>query len=409
MSDVEATVHSILAPSDSERWSRCVGAVHLSRGLPDIDAEYKASGTCSHWILEQSLKNGTDPFIWLHKELSFGKQPTSGEPFKFVIDEERCERIERTIRRINAEPGRMWVEKRLNTSPVLGVPDQQGHADIIKLDIDGSVEIDSVLHQGVLTVHDFKDGFISVSAKGNLQGLNYLAAALYEFDLAAPINALRFVIHQPKIGNYDEWTYTRAEVETFVALIRPVAKLVYDIYHGTVEFDPKVHLNAGEEQCFWCPVRGRCPARAQRIIDAFAPLVEKYELDDNTLARLYANLDEVEQACKDYRAEALRRQMAGRKMEGQKLVIGRKGKRTWINKEKAEFALQQTKLQTEEMYEPRKIISPTEAEKKLKAGYEVLKANVTQSPGAYQLAPESDKRPEVTVAQFQVINQESLA
>jgi Protein of unknown function (DUF2800) len=400
--------HSLLAPSDAERWSRCVGAPHLSRGLPDIDAEYNASGSCSHWILEQCLKSDLDPFQWLGQELQFGHKPLTGEPFKFKIDEERCERIASVTRRIHAEPGQMWTEKKLNTSPVLGVPDQQGHADIIKLDLTGAVEIDGKPHVGVLSVHDFKDGYLTVLAKNNLQGLNYLAAALYEFDLIAPINALRFCIHQPKIHHYDEWTYTREEIETFIAVIRPVAKLVYDIYHGNIDFDPKQHLNAGDEQCFWCPVRGRCPARAQRIIDAFAPLITKYELDDATLAKLYANLDEIEQACKDYRQEALRRVMGGSKLEGQKLVQGKRGKRQWTDKEKAKASLSMV-LSPEEMYEPQEIVSPTVAEKRMgKATYETFKDIVTQSPGAYQLAPVGDKRPEVEVPKFGVVPENNL-
>jgi len=39
------------------------------------------------------------------------------------------------------------------------------------------------------------------------------------------LNAFRFCIHQPKLYHYDEWTYTRGELESFMTLIRPVAKL----------------------------------------------------------------------------------------------------------------------------------------------------------------------------------------
>lgn len=395
--------HSLLAPSDAERWSRCVGAPFMSKGLPEVDAEYSASGTCSHHLLEQALKYGVDPSQWLGIDLEFGINPASGTPFKFKVDQDRVDRITQVVRRINAEPGQMWSEKRLNTSPVLGVPDQQGHADIIKLDLVGTVEIYGQPYQGVLTVHDFKDGYIRKMAKNNLQGLNYLAAALYEFDLIAPINALRFCIHQPKINHYDEWTYTRQEIEAFVSAIRPVAKLVYDIFHGNVEFDPIIHLNAGEEQCFWCSVRGRCPARAKRIVDLFTPIVAQHELDDTTLGTLYVTLDEVESACRDIRAEALRRAMSGRTIEGQKLVQGKKGARYWKDETKAIAALS-LMLAPEQMYEPRQVISPTAAEKVLKkAGYAPLKPLVDQKEGAYTLAPLSDPREAVVIQQFEVV------
>lgn len=403
--------HSLLAPSDAERWSRCAGAPHLSRGLADVDAEYKASGTCSHWILEQCLRHDTAADIWLGNEMSFGVNPATGEPFKFVIDEDRVDRVQQTIDKIKSEPGQMWTEKRLNTSPVLGVPDQKGHADVVKLDLLGSVEIDGVPHQGVATVHDFKDGYITVYAKNNLQGLNYLAAVLYEFDLAAPINALRFVIHQPKVGHYDEWTYSRIEIEHFVSLIRPMAKLVYDIYHGNVEFNPDIHLNPGEEQCFWCPVRGRCPARQKWFIEMCKPLIDKHEVNDEQIGAIFERLDAIEQAAKDYRAEALRRAMMGRDVAGQKIVQSRMGPRKYVDeaaKKKAEGALQQT-LTLEEMmrlYEPRSILSPTQAEKKLtEEQYALIKPFITRAPGAYSLAPLADKRPAVTIQQFQIVKE----
>ena len=394
--------HSILAPSDAERWARCVGAPHLSRGLPDVDAEYNASGSCSHWILEQDLKGIAKADSWLGKEMTF-----SG--FKFVIDEERIERINETIQAINREPGQMWVEKLLNTSPVFGVPGQEGHADIVKLDLLGISEIDGKQHQGVLSVHDFKDGYLLVNAKDNLQGLSYLAAALYEFDLIAPINALRFCIHQPKMHHYDEWTYTREEIEHFTAIIRPAAKLAYDIYHGNVEFNPAIHLNAGETQCFWCPVRGSCPARAKRIVDLFAPLIQKHELDDPTLSQIYMNLDEIEQACKDFRIEALRRALAGRTIDGQKLVRGKRGRRFWkVEQARVEMALKEAAnirgLPHDVIYEPRVPISPTQAAKLMKTeGYRVLESIIDQAPGAVSLAPLNDKRDAVTVQGFEVV------
>lgn len=379
--------HSILAPSDAERWARCVGAVALSKGLPDIDKEYNASGSCSHWILEQSLKNEISPDVFLGKTLEFGG-------FKFVIDEDRIDRVRSTMTNIYREPGQMWVEHELKTSPVIGVPNQIGHADVIKLDPLGSVFIKEVPYTGVLSIHDFKDGYIRVMAQDNLQGILYLAAALYEFEFLADINALRFCIHQPKIGHYDEWSYTRKEIEDFTIAIRPVAKLAYDIYYGTVEFDPTTHLTAGETQCFWCPVRGRCPARAKRIVDLFADIIAVHEIDDAHLGKLYMRLDEIEQACRDYREEALRRARIGHKVEGHKLIHGKRGKRTWGDEGKAETALSLL-IDESKMYEPRALISPTEAEKQLKKNYALVEPYVERKSAGLILVPDDDPHPAV--------------
>jgi hypothetical protein len=389
--------HSLLAPSGAERWARCPGALHLSKGVVDPDKEYSASGTCSHWLGAWALEHPAQKLdVWLGKAMTF-------DTFTFSIDEERIERVQVYVDRVNAEPGQLWVEKRVNTSPILSVPGQSGHSDAIKLDLEGAVEIEGVPHQGVLSVHDFKDGYIMVAAKNNLQGLCYGAAALYELDLVGAINAVRFCIHQPKINHYDEWSYTRAEIEAFCTIIRPAAKLAYDIYNGTVDFDAEQHLIAGEEQCYWCPVRGKCPARAKRIASMFTELVSKHEIDDARLEQMYLRLDEIEQACKDFRDEMLKRALSGRKFVEHKLVKGKRGKRYWTDATKAEGILLLV-LPEDKAYEPREIISPTAAEKLLKkGGYEPLKPLVDQSEGAYTLAPLADRRDAVEVQAFKPV------
>jgi hypothetical protein len=387
--------HSILAPSGSSRWLRCVGALYLSRGIPDPDKEHSASGTCSHWLLEWQLTNPTlDLDTWLGKELEFG-------PFKFKVDEERLERVRSCVRVINREPGEMLTEHRLDTTPVLGVPDQEGHSDIIKLYPEGGVVKGEALLKGVLSVHDYKDGYLLVNAKDNTQGLIYLCAAMIEFSMVGDFNAFRFCIHQPKLHHYDEWTYTRAELEAFMALIRPVAKLAYDIYHENVPFDPQLHLAAGDEQCTYCPVRGRCVARAKRVMSMFEPLVKRHELDDRSLGVVYAQLDEIESAITDFRAEALRRAKLGVIVDGQKLIYGNKGRRVWTDKAKAESMLQLL-AGPEKIYEPREIVSPTQAEKILKADYKAFETEnlVTQSEPQLRLVPLEHKGEAVTPIQF---------
>jgi hypothetical protein len=365
----------------------------MSRGVVEPDKEHSASGTCSHWLLEWQLTNPhLDLDHWLGKELQF-------DSFTFKIDEERLDRVRSCVNVINREPGEMLTEHRLDTTPVLGVPNQQGHSDIIKLYPEGGAVIRDQLYPGVLSVHDYKDGYLLVNAKDNTQGLIYLCAAMLEFELVGHFEAFRFCIHQPKLHHYDEWTYTRQELESFMALVRPVAKLAYDIYHETVPFDPEQHLNPGEEQCTYCPVRGRCVARAKRIMSMFEPLVKRHELDDKSLGVVYARLDEIESAISDFRAEALRRAKLGVIVDGQKLVYGNKGRRQWTDKVKAEAALSML-ADPEKIYEPREIVSPTQAQKILKADYKALEDLVTQSEPQLRLVPLDHKGEAVTPIQF---------
>lgn len=386
--------HSILAPSDSARWLRCVGALYLSRGIQDPDKEHSASGTFSHQLLEWQLNNPTLSLneVWLGRSFTFGE-------FTFTVDEERLDRVRSCVNVINREPGTMLSEHRLDTTPVLGRPDQEGHSDVIKLYPEGGAIIREQLYRGVLSVHDYKDGYIMVHAENNTQGMIYLCAAMIEQDLVGDYNAFRFCIHQPRINHYDEWTYTRAELEAFMVLIRPVAALAYDIYHEVVPFDPEKHLNAGETQCTYCPVRGRCVARAKRVMSMFEPIVRRHELDDKSLGVVYAQLDEIAAAITDFRSEALRRAKLGVVIDGQKLIYGNRGQRKWIDAQKAQIALEML-LPPDKVFQPRDIISPTTADKLLKDSYACIEDMVTQSDPQLRLVPLDHKGDEVKPVQF---------
>jgi hypothetical protein len=392
--------HSLLAPSDAARWARCAGALLLSKGRPRKSSKDAAAGSCTHFLAEQLAKFGTFPEDSIGKELEF-------DGYKILVDADRAARARVYVENVAREPGARYIEHRLDTSAILGIPGQEGHADTVTVDPLSLVLIDGKEHKGVISVHDLKDGAgHTVWARNNLQGLIYGSAALYEFDMVAPFTAVRFCIHQPRLNHYDEWTYSRAEIEHFISIIRPAAKLAYDLYHGNVDFIPAVHLNAGEEQCTWCPVRGGCPARAKRITDMFAGLAVKHEIDDPTLSDIYVKLDELESAIKDFRQEAYERALAGRQIGGHKLVLGNRGRRFWKDAKKAEDMLSLT-IEDDKLYEPRSIVSPTDVERIVgKTKYKAmaaLKDLVGQADGAPTLVPESDKREPIKLAAFEVL------
>jgi hypothetical protein len=191
-----------------------------------------------------------------------------------------------------------------------------------------------------------------------------------------------------------------------MAAIRPVAKLAYDIYNETVDFDPRIHLVAGDEQCTFCPVRGRCPARAARIAKMFEPLINRHELDDKSVGILLAQVPEIRAACNDFEEEALRRAKLGIEIEGHKLVYGNRGKRTWANKAEAEVYM--VSALNDDAYEPREIISPTQAEKLLKKErFKPLAAYVTQTDPQLRLVPLDHKGEAVKIKGFDTV-EESL-
>jgi hypothetical protein len=310
----------------------------------------------------------------------------------FTVDGEFVRQVQSYLDGIRRCVGGRYVEIKLNTSPILGVPDQSGTSDVV------------ILNRSIkqLEVHDAKFGFMRVMAKGNKQGLIYLAAALEFYDIYDEWLTAKFVIHQPAIDHYDEYVYSIAEIRAFLDEIRPAAARAWAMYQGKIP----IELTPGPIQCEWCPIRASCSARAKKVLDMFPTGFQENEpevplLSNDEIGAALPQLDEIESWCSDMRKEARTRALAGGKIPGQKLIRGKRGARFWKDAKKAEANL--ALLVAEEyLYAPRVIVSPTEIEKRLgKADYATVSGLVDQNAGALQLVPENDPHPEYQVTQLE--------
>lgn len=99
------------------------------------------------------------------------------------------------------------------------------------------------------------------------------------------------------------------------------------------------------------------------------------------------------------RDEVDARLRAGLPVNGFKLVAGRMGNRKWTSDEEAEAILRRTSLKLDELA-PRKVISPTTAEKLMKADrigprhWAQLEKAITRSAGKAIVVSSDDPRPE---------------
>lgn len=394
----DQTEHSLLSPSGAASWSRCLGKLAACKGIPNRETEAAAKGTVQHWMGYECLTRGFDPGKYLGETLSIcgpdravliGKMQDARWAFK--VSDEMVANVQFYIDGIKRVPGRKSYERALNTSRLFGIPHQKGTADALILRVE----------EETIEVHDAKFGYGRVNAKDNEQGILYLGAALDEYDLVADWKNFKFVIHQPAIDHYDEWTYTRSQLEGRVAdLVTAGGEAHRLYYHGTREEILK-NLTPGEKQCEWCDIRGACEARANRVKDMFETLSGDTKapglLSDHDVADSFRKLDEIEGWCKDIRAEGTQRALQGRSLPGIKLVQGKRGARYWKSPEKAEETLSLI-MEPEDLYEPAEIISPTAAEKKLKAGYAAIADLVDQKPGSPSVVLDSDPRPAIKVA-----------
>lgn len=397
--------HAVLSASKAGRWARCVGSLFACKGVPNVTTIYAASGTCTHWLGEQLLRDAVAPETYIGKTLEF-------DGFKFVVDSDRCARVHKYVNTIRTEPGTVMVEQKLNTSRVLGVPGQYGRSDCItaapdlgivrKENEEGEADPNGkdVHYRGIVSVHDLKDGRgHAVEAENLLQGLVYCAAALDLLDLEGHYEGVRFCIHQPILDHYSETFYSRRQIVQFISLIQPLAQLAWGLYNGTIPFDPDVHLNPGPEQCMFCEINGNCKRRTAHVLKMFKPNVKAFDLSNEDLGEIYVTLDQLKSWIKDMEQEGDKRVLAGNHVPGLKAVRGKPGNRQWPDVPKAKTAL--VAAFGALAFQPAEIVSPTEAERLAKLAdvdLETIAPLWSRSEARIIVVPDTDKRPAVAVS-----------
>jgi hypothetical protein len=361
--------HSVLSPSSADRWTRCPGSVELCKDIPNPPNEASALGSAKHEAVYWALMHS---FPGMMADGLKG-QPWAHEGFAGEIDDEFIAHVNYCLDAVRAIPGSSrWFEIELDTSPVLGVPDQKGTGDV--------VIGDKVAR--VLNVGDHKFGYGYVDVEENRQMLLYAAAALHKFDeFGTDYDTVRLWVFQPKRGEPRMWETTAEHVRNAGEHFAEAAKLAMSTTGGG--------LNPGDKQCQWCPARANCKARATQVLTEF-PIednpVPLSALSDAEVGQLLDKADAREAFWRDIRAEGLRRATAGKAIPGYKLIEGKRGNRRWIDVDVAAMELRALGI---DPHEKPKLVSPTEAERRLKAAkqpYTEVAMLVEQPPGAPSLA-----------------------
>lgn len=370
--------HTLLSPSGSHRWMICAAAPAAAQHLPESRGRDAALGTAKHACSYECLTKG------IPSAAHFRGQEWEADGFKFKVDDEFIAHVDYYIAAVRREVGSQFYEIELNTSTLLNVPGQSGTADCVDLAIETET----------LTVMDAKFGFHEVRAQDNSQGLIYIGAARRRYAYLANWKRFRFVIVQPRLDHIDEAVYTLDELLEFERRAEEAARKVALVS----QMQPHLiqdYMTPSPVACEWCPVRGNCPARSKRIAAMFPPVAEEAPeppgLSEEDLGRYLLQVDDIAAWCKDIHDEARTRALAGKRIPGFKIVKGKRGARFFVDAEKARVKLL-TLLPEEEVYEPRAVITPTEAEKRLKArgqDYAEIKGFVDQPEGTQKLVPES--------------------
>jgi hypothetical protein len=386
------TTHAKLSPSGTKRWLNCPGSVALSEGIPDGSSFYAAEGSAAHELLEKALHNEGpvwEPEIgepWEHDGFTGEVTQEMVDAVQVAVDYVRKQVAEAEDIGFGVEP-EVRLERRVNfdrLNPPEGL--DGGTCD---------VTIWSGPEMRNLHVIDYKHGQgVFVEVEGNEQLLSYALGAIAT-DGRRP-DRIKTTIIQPRHHAGDpvrSAEYTWAEIVEFKRDLFAAAE-------DTAK--PGAPLVVGD-WCRFCPALPQCPAQADHATQLAQ--AEFDELDADTAPTLLADpklmtpdqlgavLDGakfVEDWIKAVRAHVSSLIDRGEEVPGWKLVEGRANRR-WSDEERAERYMARKGLGVDERF-TRKLVSPAQAEKALKAaGHKpsYIQRFIEQPKGSPKLAPAS--------------------
>lgn len=232
---------------------------------------------------------------------------------------------------------------------------------------------------GFCGIDDYKHGVgVVKSARDNPQLLYYADCLLHEFPW---IEQFKLTICQPR-APYSEGTIRSWEVDA-----GKVRHWSETILHPAMEraLSPEAPRKIGLH-CQFCPAKLRCPEALAAYVDATSPIVEPKDMDDITLAELWAKMPVVAFVRKALDQEMTRRMMSGKKFDVAKLVK-QKSDRVW--KDGAADIIC-NRFGAAALTEP-KLKSPAQIEE-LPGASALVKEWAYKPDGGYTVAPIGDRR-----------------
>ncbi|WP_419791231.1 DUF2800 domain-containing protein [Staphylococcus chromogenes] len=371
--------HARLSASGAHRWLNCPPSVrateHIPEGPPSVYAE---EGTFAHELSELYFAKdyegmSEDEFKTRFYEMTQNKYFSEElreyvESYVNIVAEHFSEHTTRG--NVTA-----MFETRLDLSAY--VPNSFGTGDVI------------LASQGVIEIIDLKYGKgVEVSAINNPQLRLYGLGAYELLSMFEDFEEVRMTIVQPRLDNISTEILT---VDELVAWGNNTVKPQADkAEKGIGAFNPG-------PWCKFCPIRAVCRARVEAMTLTAGAMDKPDTLTNNELAELLYKIPEIKTWAEDVHAYALQKVEDGTTLNGWKLVEGRK-RRKFIDETEALEALKAKKFRVKDVTETKlKSITKLEKEFGKKQVADVLGEHITKADGKPTLAPQSDKRPALTL------------
>ena len=363
--------HATLSASSADRWLHCPPSARLSELYEDRGSDFAAEGTDAHALCEYKLLNAlgreaedpTENLTWFNEEMS-----DCAEGYAAYVMEQ-VEKAKQTC----TDPV-VLVEQRVDFSR--WVESGFGTADCI------------IIAEGTLQICDYKHGRgVEVSAEENPQMMCYALGALELFDCLYDIDRVSMTIYQPRRSNISTYEMSKDDLYRWAdEVLKPTADLAFA---GDGNF-------LCGEWCTFCKAKNDCRARAEANLE-----LARYEfklpplLTDADIEDILGKLDDLVSWATDIKEYALQQAISGKEWSGWKLVEGRSN-RKYTNESAVASAVERAGF---DPYE-HKVLGITAMQKLLgKSRFEELLAGYIEKPaGKPTLVPESDKRPAMSTA-----------
>ncbi|MGL4480872.1 MAG: DUF2800 domain-containing protein [Aeromonas veronii] len=430
--------HALLSPSAAKKWLGCPASLACEVGIQNESGAAAVNGTTMHTMAEKVLKAMNEGSYgpsfgvetWFMSSngnpktviTDYGKgdiaASDNGQPGNVEITDDFVSQVSKYVNYcapIMAAAEVVEIESRVSLTRILHpgfrliekpedapLRDSKGrkryNADgELLLQTFGTADFVALLRNPdgtyTLIVGDLKTGRHKVTAAENKQMMLYALGLLRKYRLSYDISAVKLFIFQPYAGGADEWDTTPTALEHFAKFASKQALKALDAYQRGKKGLTPADFRPSNDACQWCRFSEKCNAKvkaASHTMDEMAD-IGGLELTPEVLKAEWDKLPLMRQHIADIEKAMYTHLMAGKPMDGLKLVEGRPGNRAWADVDKVELET----LDYSDVMHKSVLLSPTEAEKAHKgtALWTKLEPLVTRKPGQPSIAAADDKRP----------------
>ncbi len=369
-----------IRPSKMERVMLCPGSLHLERGLPDASNFDARRGSAIHEVSYRCLTNKHIPEDFLDASISIDGQEIN-------VDSEMVALARSYVDYVNdraAPDGIIDAEIALEYGSLIGLPNAVGTADCV---IRKSKTRE-------LLILDLKTGRQEpVQSERNYQISSYGLGGLNKYGIEN-FNTVELVIYQGSLNHVSSWTVTTKELLVFAEEIKAGI---------SAALQPDAQRIPGRRQCRYCKAKAICPELATHVKSTYEELQDVNGASDERIAKARKETGLISDWCAAIEREAERRLLAGRKIDGFKLVKGRRGSRRWSNPDEVIDLLKAMRLRNDKIYQL-SLVSPSNLESLVKTNelgkrqWNSLQPFITQSEQKPIVVPIDDAREAISLS-----------